>query len=213
MVSSAVIYFIVASLGENFEGRHEATAVVAAEEVEAATGSENMVGAPQHEAAENSHNVNSGRTEGQNNGSASSNGENITEILQHKEEGAAATERSNTQLETNRTHIAQESNNESAKRSIESPFFLTAGIAYVLVGLWMVLDKKNSRVPYVIAMVGSILLIGLYITSHTVGLPSIGLEQIGPLDLFVTSFQGGIVVACGYILLSSSKTITRIHPT
>jgi hypothetical protein len=90
--------------------------------------------------------------------------------------------------------------------------FLAAGIAYVLIGLWMVMDKKSSKVPYIISMAGSVLLMGLYIASHTVGLPLIGLEHVGFLDLLVAPLQGGIVVGSGYIIiLPSSKTITRTH--
>jgi len=103
-----------------------------------------------------------------------------------------------------------ESTSESIKRSLELPLFLIAGTSYVLIGLWMLIDKKSSKEPYIISMVGSILLIGLYIASHTVGLPSIGLEHIGFLDLFVAALQGGIVAGSGYlILLSSRKTIAR----
>jgi hypothetical protein len=71
-------------------------------------------------------------------------------------------------------------------------------------------DNKSSKVPYIISMVGSVLLIGLYIASHTVGSALIGLEHIGFLDLFVTALQGGIVASSGcLILLSPRKTIAR----
>ena len=87
---------------------------------------------------------------------------------------------------------------------------MTAGILYVLIGLWMIIDKKSSKAPYIISMAGSVLLIGFYIASHTVGLPLIGLGQVGFLDLLVAALQGGIVTGSGYIIiLSSSKTITR----
>ena len=80
-----------------------------------------------------------------------------------------------------------ESTSESIKRSLELPLFLTAGISYVLIGLWMLIDKKSSKEPYIISMVGSILLIGLYIASHIVGLSLIGLEHVGFLDLLVAT--------------------------
>lgn len=67
---------------------------------------------------------------------------------------------------------------------------MTAAISYVLIGLWMLIDKKSSKVPYIISMVGSIFLIGLYIASHTVGLPLIGLEHVGFLDLLTGSLTG-----------------------
>ena len=107
-----------------------------------------------------------------------------------------------------------ESTSESIKRSLELPLFLTAGISYVLIGLWMLIDKKSSKVPYIISMVGSIFLIGLYIASHTVGLPLIGLEHVGFLDLLTAALQGGIVAVSAYVMiLSSSKTITTTTHT
>jgi len=97
--------------------------------------------------------------------------------------------------------------NESARRSIEFPLFLTAGTAYAIVGLWMVIEKKITKIPYIISIGGSVLLIGLYTLSHTIGLPPIGLEQIGFLDLTVAALP--IVACCGYVLLSSKKTFTK----
>jgi hypothetical protein len=41
--------------------------------------------------------------------------------------------------------------------------------------IWMIIDKRSSKVPYIISMAGSVLLIGFYIVSHTVGLALIGL--------------------------------------
>jgi len=64
---------------------------------------------------------------------------------------------------------------------------VTAGILYVLTGLRMIVDKGSSKVPYIISMAGSVLLIGFYIASHTVGLPLIGLAHIGFLDLLVAA--------------------------
>ena len=110
------------------------------------------------------------------------NNQNITEIQQIE-----AAEKSNGHLEGGVT--LGESTSESIKRSLELPLFLTAGISYVLMGLWMLIDKKSSKVPYIISMVGSIFLIELYIASHTVGFPLIGLEHVGSLDLLVAPYR------------------------
>jgi hypothetical protein len=37
--------------------------------------------------------------------------------------------------------------------------------------IWMIIDKRIGKVPYIISMPGSVLLIGFYIASHTVGFP------------------------------------------
>jgi hypothetical protein len=73
----------------------------------------------------------------------------------------------------------------------------------------MVIEKKITKIPYLTSIAGSLLLIGLYTLSHTIGLPPIGLEQIGFLDLTVAAFQIVIVACCGYVLLSSKKTFTK----
>jgi hypothetical protein len=52
---------------------------------------------------------------------------------------------------------------------------MTAKILYVLIGLWMIIDKKSSivsKVKYltsIISMAGSALLVGFYIAFHIVG--------------------------------------------
>lgn len=193
MLATAVVYFITASIGENFEvGSHEAKA--------AESGEVNLEGTPQHETGENSHVTGSHKAMETNQG-------NMTMIQQQHQQQKEAKEKSNS-LPENSIGIA-ESSNESVKRSIEFPLFLTAGIAYGLVGFWMLKDKKN-RVPYFIAALGSILLIGLYTASHMVGLPQIGLEHVGVLDLLVAALQVGIVGCSGYVILSTSeKRITR----
>jgi hypothetical protein len=68
-------------------------------------------------------------------------------------------------------------------------------------GLWMILDKRNSKVPYMIAIVGSLVLLGIYFTSRTVGISSLGTEPIGLLDAIVAAFQVAIIAISLYILL------------
>jgi hypothetical protein len=210
MVSTAVIYFIVASFGEKLEGGSHVAKAASAEIGHQVS----LEGTPQHESTENSHSVVSGMIQASNNHSASTgiqgnkktvelNNQNIIRIPQKE-----SAEKSTGHLEVGVT--TGESTNESIKRSLEFPLFLTAGISYVLIGLWILMEKKSSKVPYIISMIGSILLIGLYIASHTVGLPLIGLEHVGFLDLLVASLQGGIVVGSAYIIiLPPSKTIAR----
>ena len=55
-------------------------------------------------------------------------------------------------------------------------FQLGAGIGYAAIGLWLIFDKRNSKIPYIIALVGSLVLLGIYIFSRTVGIFSLGIE-------------------------------------
>jgi hypothetical protein len=65
----------------------------------------------------------------------------------------------------------------------------------------MILDKGNSKIPYIIAIVGSLVLLGIYFTSRTMGISSLGIEPIGSLDAIVAAFQAAIIAISLYILI------------
>ena len=180
--ATAVAYFISASFGERLErSNHEAKAAVE-------TGHESSEGTtPQPQTAENNHNVSG------------------SQIKQTPNNTSSAKE----SISQGNKEATSSNSNESARRSIEFPLFLTAGTAYGIVGLWMVIEKKISKIPYIISIGGSLLLIGLYTLSHAIGLPPIGLEQIGFLDLTLGALQVAIVACCGYVLLTSKKIFTK----
>jgi hypothetical protein len=212
MLGTATGYFTAASFGEKLEevaNHHEAKAVKQ-------TGQQNLEGTPTHEASENSHIVvsNIQQTPSNNesmvvsgiqgNKAAETTHAGITGTQQQQRE---VTERVNGHTENNIS--AAESTNESTKRSLEFPLFLTAGIAYTIVSLWIVMEKRITKIPYFITIIGSLLLIGFYVLSHTVSSPLIGLEQVGPLDLTVAFMQAGIIACSGYILIPFPQVITR----
>jgi len=180
--ATAVAYFIAASFGERLEkSNHEAKAAVE-------TGHESSeVTTPQPQTTENNHNV---------------SGSQVKQTLNN----TSSTKESSSQ---GNKEASSSNSNESVRRSIEFPLFLTAGTSYAIVGLWMVKEKKITKIPYIISIGGSLLLIGLYTLSHTIGLPPIGLEQIGFLDLTVAALQVSIVACCGYVLLSPKKIFTK----
>jgi len=90
---------------------------------------------------------------------------------------------------------------ENQRRVLELPLSISAGIGYAAIGLWMILDRRNSKIPYIIAIVGSLVLLGIYFTSRTVGISSLGTEPIGLLDAIVAAFQVAIIAISLYILL------------
>ncbi len=75
-------------------------------------------------------------------------------------------------------------------------FFTIVGIAYAVVAVWMLENKRHdNKVLYVIATIGSLALIILYIISRTVNLPLIGFEEdIGSLDILSKVLQAGIII-------------------
>jgi hypothetical protein len=45
----------------------------------------------------------------------------------------------------------------TAKRRLELLLFMTAGILYVLMGLWMIIDKKSRGIPKCITIITAII--------------------------------------------------------
>lgn len=95
---------------------------------------------------------------------------------------------------------------EKQRRILELPLSVGAGIGYAATGLWMILDKRNSKSPYIIAIVGSLILLVVYTSSRTIGISNLGIESVGILDSVVAGLQVAIVATCLYILM------TRIYP-
>jgi hypothetical protein len=89
--------------------------------------------------------------------------------------------------------------------SVEMTLFVVSGCAYIGVILWMTKSKRN-RIPYTVAIVGSLALIGLYILSRTISLPIVGLqEDVGTIDILSKVLQIGIVAGSVYILKQNRR--------
>ncbi|HYY86915.1 MAG TPA: hypothetical protein VE594_07405 [Nitrososphaeraceae archaeon] len=95
---------------------------------------------------------------------------------------------------------------EKERRVLEFPLSVGAGIGYAATGLWMILDRRNSKSPYIIAIVGSLILLVIYASSRTIGISNLGTESVGMLDAIVAGLQVAIIATCLYIL------VTRINP-
>jgi hypothetical protein len=88
-------------------------------------------------------------------------------------------------------------------------FFTMVGIAYILVGFWMIKRKYHSKIPYIVAIAGSAALIVFYIATRTVSLPTIGLESdIGIIDTVSKILQGAIIVASLFVLRLSKRLVS-----
>ena len=97
----------------------------------------------------------------------------------------------------------------------EMIFFIVVGIAYIAAGIWMVENKYYSKMPYVIAAIGSVALIVFYISTRTINIPSIGIQgDVGTIDILSKVLQAAIVGISIYIVRTStivwrSATTTR----
>jgi hypothetical protein len=95
---------------------------------------------------------------------------------------------------------------ENQRGALEFPLSVSAGIGYAAIGLWMILDKRNSKIPYIMAIVGSLILLGIYFASRTVGISSLGTEPIRLLDAIVAGLQVAIIATSLYILIGKIYT-------
>jgi len=86
---------------------------------------------------------------------------------------------------------------------IQTAFFAAVGAAYIPIGLWATITRHTSKIPYVLAIVGSLALIGLYVLSRTVDIPLVGQQNdIGFIDILSKVLQSGIIAVSAYIIIS-----------
>jgi hypothetical protein len=100
----------------------------------------------------------------------------------------------------------EESASEAQRRNLEFPLSIGAGLGYAAIGIWMILDKRNSKIPYIMAIVGSLILLGIYASSKTIGISCLGREHIGLLDAIVAALQVTIIAISLYILIGNTYT-------
>jgi hypothetical protein len=181
MFSTSSLYFLVAIFGEAIETgeAHGWQLVEGQEETEEPGHEEN-----QEEALGEIHNEST---------------ESQEQRLQESQSEQNATESKH--IEGEETEEIHKETSEKQRRIFEFPLSIGAGIGYAAIGLWMILDKRNSKIPYIIAIVGSLILLGIYIASRTEGISSLGIEPVGLLDVIVGVFQGEIIAISLYILI------------
>jgi hypothetical protein len=100
-----------------------------------------------------------------------------------------------------------ETGGDALATQVQTAFFAIVGLGYTSIGIWMLKDKGRTNAPYIIAIVGSISIIGLYVASRTIDLPIVGLQDdVGTIDILSKVLQVGIVVLAAYIV-NSKKTL------
>lgn len=94
----------------------------------------------------------------------------------------------------------------------EIVFFLIVGIAYVPIALWMLKVKHNSKIPYIISIIGSAALILFYILTRTINIPSIGLQtDVGTIDIASKIIQVGIISISSFLMIFIVKREQTEH--
>jgi hypothetical protein len=200
LFTTSALYFLVAIVGERIE-TGEAHGIL-------------FVEGQEPETVESGHNEN--QQEGQNevpNESSESPEQRQQEgqIEQQGGEKAPSPSEVNESKHTEEIGTEEASHKESAsetqRKNLEFPFAIGAGVGYAVIGLWLVFDKSNSKNPYIIALAGSLIILGLYVFSRTVGIFSLGIEPFGLIDRIVAVLQGAIIADSSYILFTRKYSI------
>ena len=79
---------------------------------------------------------------------------------------------------------------ETTEKQVEITLFVTSGLVYLGLALWLIKTRFMKKLPYVAAIIVSLALIITYIASRTVGVPIVGVElYVGKLDMFSKILQ------------------------
>ena len=182
MFSTSSLYFLVSIYGESIESS-EAHGL-------------QIVEGQEDETKESEHNEEQEGTEIHNEST-----ESPEQRLEEQEALKQNSNELNTLKEKETQEIIHQEEAETQRRVLEFPLSISAGIGYAAIGLWMILDKRNDKIPYIVALVGSLVLLGIYFASRTVGISTLGTEPIGFLDTFVAGLQVTIIAISSYILI------------
>lgn len=83
---------------------------------------------------------------------------------------------------------------ENTEKQVEITLFITSGLIYLSLVLWLIKTRFMKKSPYVGAIVVSVALIITYIASRTVGVPIVGVElYVGKLDVISKILQSMVI--------------------
>lgn len=206
MISTSILYFLFAIYGESMENNNillgeSQNKITLSNDTDLHAESPEIE--PENNSSQISHEEGSEELREENHLHTST--ENLTNEVGHEEEIETTREMHvlATPVDTGVGEVHNE-DEESTKRQIETPILLIIGLAYLILAIMLIIFKPNSRIPFIIIIIGSGFLIGLYIISRTMGFPQIGIERVGPFDLITNLFQGGII-ACSLYLLKAKR--------
>jgi hypothetical protein len=93
---------------------------------------------------------------------------------------------------------------------VKGPFFLIVAVSYIPVAYWMM--GRQSQTPYVVAIIGTIGIMALYMITRTDMASMLGMQagKIGHLGIVSKTLQTGIVLGSTLVLMRSKKEI-RVH--
>ena len=96
---------------------------------------------------------------------------------------------------------------------VEITLFLIVSFGYIGMSVWILKAKTNLIIPYLIIMVGSVMLIVIYLLAITKGVPIVGVERDSDILATISKILQGSIISMASILISSveaNKAIPKI---
>jgi len=94
---------------------------------------------------------------------------------------------------------------ETTEKQVEITLFITSGLIYLGLVLWLIKTRFMKKSPYIAAIVVSVALIITYAASRTVGVPIVGVElYVGKLDVISKILQS-VAIALSFAGLYKIK--------
>jgi hypothetical protein len=98
-------------------------------------------------------------------------------------------------------------NGETQEKYIEISVFVGAALIYLGLVIWVLKSGLKNKNPYIVSAVFSIIMIGIYIASRTIGVPVVGIEYyVGKIDIVSKILQAAIIGLAGYLIFAIRST-------
>lgn len=98
-------------------------------------------------------------------------------------------------------------NGETQEKYIEISVFVGAALIYLGLVIWVLKSGLKNKNPYMVSAVFSIIMIGIYIASRTIGVPVVGIEYyVGKIDVVSKILQAAIIGLAGYLIFAIRST-------
>ena len=99
---------------------------------------------------------------------------------------------------------------ETQEKQVEMTLFISAGIVYLGLFVWILKTKIRSKIPYIVVAAVSVILIATYAASRTIGVPIVGVEYyIGKLDMVSKALQVIMIGMSVYLISTARKTLIK----
>ena len=92
---------------------------------------------------------------------------------------------------------------ETQEKHLEISVFVGASLIYLGLVVWVLKSRLKNKNPYMVSAVFSIIMIGIYIASRTIGVPVVGVEYyVGRIDIVSKILQAAIIGIAGYLIFA-----------